>query len=281
MEIIKTIMYILGIIFLFIFILSNLVSIGFKKKIKKEIKSLRENQLPAKEGIITSSDIAHLPDNVRKWMVKSGVLGSTWKSYTYIEEKGYMKLDPSKEKWIFSSAKHYIGLHEPSFVWVVKAEFVPFFYTYGRDLFLDGIGALEMRVLNIFKVANHFNGVKLNQSTFQRYLMEMPWYPQAALNRNMKWSKVDSNTAKVIMSHRGITGEVYFYFDKEGNVIKTTSMRYKDIEANSPLYQCIGEVNETKMINKFVIPTKISITWKLPDFDYNWYNVEVVKIDYK
>lgn len=280
MEIFKMIIYIFGIIILIVFILSNTISIRFKKRVKNEIRTLKDNQDSIKGGEIGMKDISHLPDNVKKWLIKSGVVGSTWKKYAYIEEKGYMKLDMDKDKWIYSSAKHYVGLIEPSFVWSVKAEMMPFVYTYGRDLFLEGIGSLEMRVLNILKVVDVYNGNKLNQSTFQRYLMEMPWYPQAALNRNMKWTSIDKYTAKVVMSHRGVVGEVYYYFNDEGEVQKVSAMRYKDIKPNSPMFNCIGEVTEYKVVDHKIIPNKVNVTWKLPNIDYNWFNVEVTKIEY-
>lgn len=281
MEILKILLYIIGILLLVVFILSNTVSISYKKKVKNEIKRLKENQQNLEGRVITEGDISHLPESVKKWLIKSGIVGGKWYRYVYIEEKGSMKLDMYKDKWIFASAKHYVGLVEPSFVWSVKAEMMPFVYTYGRDLFLEGIGAMEMRVLNIFKVVDEHNGNKLNQSSFQRYLLEMPWYPQAALNKNMKWTKIDDNTAKVVMSHRGVVGEAYYYFDAEGNVLKVSAMRYKDIKPNSPMFNCIGEAKEYKKFDDVLIPNKISVTWKLPTIDYNWFKVETSKIEYK
>ncbi|HZH93476.1 MAG TPA: DUF6544 family protein, partial [Tissierellaceae bacterium] len=252
-----------------------------KRRINREVKKLKDLQDRSREGEIEKKDIAHLPEIVQKWLIKSNVVGSQWKTSVHIKQKGQMRLDPDSEKWIFASATQVVGLTEPSFVWQVKAEVKPFIYVHGADSYLDGVGSLQMRLLNLFKVANEKGGPKINQSSFQRYLLELPWYPQAALNRNMKWKQIDKHTARVVMNHRGVPGEAYLRFDDEGDVVYTSAMRFKDTDDKAELMECIGESKEINLMDGIRMPITVHVTWRLPEKLYTWFKVQIFKLEYK
>jgi hypothetical protein len=281
MEILMKILYSVGVLLLFAMIVIWIGSRGFRKKVKTEILNLVKLQGDPKEGKITEKDISHLPENIKRWMRNSGVVGNKRVKIARLEEKGYMRLDPEKNKWVFASAKHQIGIFDPAFVWDVKAEMFPSIYIYGRDYYLEGNGGLEMRLMNLFKVADESNGHKINQSSFQRYLLELPWYPHAALNKNMKWTQMEDGSARVVMSNRGIVGEARYWFDDEGNVAKCSALRYKETAADSPLLECIGEVHGTIEFDGIRIPKEVYVTWVMPKGPFTWFKVEVSKAEYK
>lgn len=276
-----TVLYIVGIILLLYFLATKIPGGVHKRRINREVKKLKDLQDRSREGEIEKKDIAHLPEIVQKWLIKSNVVGSQWKTSVHIKQKGQMRLDPDSEKWIFASATQVVGLTEPSFVWQVKAEVKPFIYVHGADSYLDGVGSLQMRLLNLFKVANEKGGPKINQSSFQRYLLELPWYPQAALNRNMKWKQIDKHTARVVMNHRGVPGEAYLRFDDEGDVVYTSAMRFKDTDDKAELMECIGESKEINLMDGIRMPITVHVTWRLPEKLYTWFKVQIFKLEYK
>ncbi|WP_409228957.1 DUF6920 family protein [Gudongella sp. SC589] len=276
-----TILYVVGIILLVYFLLTKIPGGFHKRRINKEIRKLKEMQVRPREGNIEMKDIAHLPEIVQRWLIKSNIVGSQWKSTVHIKQKGQMRLDPDSEKWIFASATQVVGMTEPSFVWQVKAEVKPFIYVYGADSYLDGVGSLQMRLLNLIKVADVKGGPKVNQSSFQRYLLELPWYPQAALNRNMKWKQIDKHTARVVMNHRGVPGEAYLRFDDEGDVVFTSAMRFKDTDDKAELLECIGESKEINLMDGIRMPILVHVTWRLPERLYTWFKVQIFKLEYR
>lgn len=281
LEILEKILYVVGLILLFLFIIRGLFSRGYKKRVNKSINLLKKNQGDGTNNTISMKDLNKLPLNVRRWLIRSGVLGKEMPSYAYIEQKGEMRLDSESDKWIFASSKQFAGIKMPGFVWQVKAAFIPFINMYGMDSFVDGSGSLEMRLFNLVRLVNVKDTVKVNQSSLARYLLELPWYPQAALNKNMKWEEVDEYKARLVMSHRGIVGQVYIYFNKDYDVIKTSSMRYKDTDDSGELLECIGESKDFEVFDGIRIPSKIHITWILPQGDYTWYKLKVEKLTYK
>lgn len=276
-----TVIYIIGIILLLYFLITKIPGGFHKRRSNKEIKKLMEMQDRSKEGVIEKKDIAHLPEVVQKWLLRSNVVGSQWKTTVRIRQKGQMRLDPDSEKWIFASATQVVGMIEPSFVWQVKAEMKPFIYVYGADSYLDGVGSLQMRLLNLVKVADVKGGPKVNQSSFQRYLLELPWYPQAALNRNMKWTQIDKQTARVVMNHRGVPGEAYLHFDEDGDVVYTSAMRFKDTDEKAELLECMGESKEINLMDGIRMPVAVHVTWRLPEKLYTWFKVEIFKLEFK
>ena len=239
------------------------------------------NQGDSKNNDISLKDIKRLPVNVQRWLLRSGIVGKKRSNYVYIEQKGEMRLDEKSDKWIFASSKQFAGIKIPSFVWQVKAAFIPFINMDGMDSFVDGIGSLEMRLFNLVKLENTKDTVKVNQSSFARYLLELPWYPEAALNKNMEWEEVDNYTAKARMSTRGIVGQVYLYFNEDYDLIKTSSMRYKDTDVGGKPVECVGESKEFHVFDGVRIPSEIHITWALPGGDFTWYKVKVEKLTYK
>lgn len=281
MDLIEKMVYIVGIVLLFLFVIRGIFSIGYKKRVNNNINTLKMSQGDSTNKDISIKDIKHLPGNVQRWLIRSGIVGRKRNSYVYIEQKGEMRLDEKSNKWIFASSKQFAGINMPAFVWQVKAAFIPFVNVYGMDSFVDGVGSFEMRLFNLVKMAREEDTVKVNQSSFARYLLEIPWYPQAALNKNMKWEEIDKYTARLMMSNRGIVGQVYVYFNKDYDVIKTSTMRYKDTDEEGKLLECIGESKEFKDFDGIRIPSEIHISWILPQGDFTWYKLRVEKLSYK
>jgi hypothetical protein len=149
----------------------------------------------------------------------------------------------------------------------------------GIDKFQNGQGAMKIKVGSLISVVNAENNEKTNQSTLQRYLMELVWYPSAALNPYITWEEVDQNKAKATMTYKGTSGSATFEFDNEGNLIKVIAFRYKDIDDVEPK-ECIGEAKEFGVIDEIKIPTKVDITWVLDDGLFTWYETEVVIVEY-
>lgn len=276
-----SILYTIGIVLLIFFLVTKIPGIFSNKKTKKEIKNLKVLQYNNKEGTIKEEDIQHLPKVVKKWLHNTNLVGSQWKSTVNIRQRGQMKLDEDDKKWIFASATQVVGLIEPAFVWKVKVEKLPFIYAYGRDSYVDGVGFIQMKLLNLKKIADEKGGMEVNQSLFQRYLLGIPWYPQAALNSNMKWEQIDNNTAKVSMNHRRIYGEAYFHFDEDGDVLYTSAMRYKDGDRSEKLLECINESKEINVMGGVRMPISVDISWRLPNKLYTWFKVQLSKVEYR
>lgn len=263
-----------------IFTLFKFASWKFNTQINEEIDNLLAQQKSLQTQIINEKMLENLPSSVKQWLMTIGVVGKEPIRSAYFSQKGQMKLKQNQKDWSPANVEQYVTTVHPGFLWKVNMKMNPLIEVAGRDKFQNGNAAMAIKVSSLIPVVNIVNDSKTNQSTLQRYLMELPWYPSAALNSYIKWEEIDQHTAKATMTYKGVEGSAIFYFDDVGRFIKVSAMRYKDNTEKAKLVECIGEVKESRMIEGIEIPTKMDITWVLEDGLFNWYKLEVLEAKY-
>ncbi len=245
----------------------------------KEIDTLLSQNKPT-ETVITEQMIVTLPSSVQRWLNNVGIVGKERISTMYFKQSGLMKLKPNQKKWTKAEAEQYVTMDNPGFYWSVKLSMLPFVNVVGRDFFMDAQGRMQIKVASLIPVINIEDNEKVDQSTLQRYLMELMWYPSAAISPYVTWKGIDDYSAKAIMTYKGISGSAKFYFDEKGNLIKCSALRYKDGDKNSQLLECIGEVKENEIIDGVKIPTKVDVSWMLDEGVFTWYKIEISDVQY-
>ncbi|MDZ5783093.1 DUF6920 family protein [Marinococcus luteus] len=244
----------------------------------KEIASLStasEND-PAMK--ITQERIETLPLPVARWLMNIGLAGKHEIQSVRLKQTGLMKLKPSQKKWYQSNAEQYITVKEPAFLWKAEIKMLPFINIVGRDLFMNGRGQMKIKLASIIPIVNIADNEKLNQSTLQRYLLELPWYPSAALSPYIQWKQIGEFSAEATMDYNGVSGSAIYQFSAKGNVEKISAHRYKDSSKNAKLPECVGEVVENSNIEGINIPTTLNVSWMLDEGKFTWYKVKVKDI---
>ncbi len=263
------------------FIIGN---VYMNRKIAKEVELLSEaseeiNEKPAVK--IQEYDLEGLPKPVEKWLKSIGIVGQERIRALSFSQHGKMKLKPDQDNWMDAEAKQYVRVDEPGYLWHVDLPVIPVLNTKGRDLFYDGEGAMEIRIGSLIPVVNEKSSDKLNESSLHRFLLELPWYPTAALEDYMTWEEIDKQTAKGILSYKGITVEAIFYFDEEGNLIKQESLRYKENDDESERIPCIGEIKGHIIVDGLKIANRAEVTWVMDGEPFTWYKLENFDISIK
>lgn len=258
-----------------IFALFTYATWKFNSKIDQEIDALLSHQDSTPEQTITEQMLETLPFPVQKWLKAINIVGKDSIKIAYFSQKGKMKLKPSQKDWFPSTVEQYVATEKPGFIWIVHMNMNSMIHVVGRDKFQEGKAAMTIKVGSLFPVVNMFDDDKTNQSTLQRYLMELPWYPTAALNSYISWEEINDKSAKATMTYKGVTGSATFLFDEGGQLVKVSAMRFKDSDENAKLVECVGEVKENRIIDGFLIPSKMSITWDLDAGLFNWYQLEI------
>lgn len=250
---------------------------NFHVQVNNEIKDLLSGNKYEKI-IITEEMIKELPISVQRWLKYSGVIGKDQIHTVHLKQKGLMKLKPDQKEWLKAEAEQYFTIDKPSFIWSVKTSMagLPMI---GRDLFRDGQGKMQIKLAGIIPVVNVANDPKLNESTLQRFLGEITWFPQAALSPYIKWEPVNDYSAKAIMSYGKTTGSAVFHFGEKGELKKFVAFRYKDIADPEPK-EWVAKVVETKIINGVSVPSKLEASWKLEGGEFTWYKFEIYDLTY-
>ncbi|MDC6390725.1 hypothetical protein PP182_18710 [Maribacter sp. PR1] len=253
-------------------------TIGFQKKVTQEQIALFEaSRLGGK--VVTEASIDGLPAIVQKWLIHSGVVGKKPISNVHVVQELQLKLKRDQKTWNDGSAEQYFTVHPPAFVWNINTEMNSALSVVGRDKFVNGQGAMTIKLLSLITVANANKSEKVNQATLQRFLAEMVWFPTASLSNYITWEPVDENSAKATMEVNGTKGHGIFHFDDTGNFLKFTANRYKDEKDEAPTLWTVSAL-KTEEINGIKIPVELQADWQLDDGKWTWLKLTIKEIDY-
>lgn len=252
---------------------------NFNVKTQKEINLLLSERESQDESIITEQMLDPVPSQVQTWLRNVGVVGKENIHTVYLKQKGIMKLKPDQKKWSKAEAEQYITTEQPAFLWKVDMGMLPLVNVSGRDLFKEGKGHMIMKVASLIPVAKVEDNNKVNESSLQRYLLELPWYPTAALSSYITWETIDEYTVKASMTYQGVSGSANFHFNQDGQLEQISAFRYKDSNSDERI-ECIGEIKGSKVIDGIKLPTKINITWMLEEGGFTWYKLEIYDVEF-
>jgi len=251
----------------------------FNRFANKEIQSLL-NKNPAQHTIVTENALAPLPAVVRKWLRRSGVPGQEMIRTVHLHQVGQMRLKPDV-KWMTVKAEQFSTVQEPGFVWLAKVQMAPMLFLRGRDKYENGKGEMLIQLLSTIPVVNA-KGNAIDQGALVRYLAEIVWFPSAALTNYMKWEQISDTAAKATMSYKGLTGSGIFLFTSDGDWQSFEGLRYYDRKTGATLetWHVEADPKSFKLFQGLRIPAKSSVTWKLKEGDFTWFEVEIVDVKF-
>lgn len=261
------------------FVLFSYAKWGFHKQIGNETRLLLENNVDEK-SIVTEEMVETLPDSVGKWLRNIGVVGKEVIHTVNLKQKGLMKLKPEQKDWYTADAVQLVTTGKPGFLWKVNMKMMPFVDVIGRDKFFEGKASMVIKIGSLIPVVNASNTKKLNQSTLQRYLLELPWYPTAALSSYIKWEEVGPNAARATLSFKGVEGSAVYTFNEAGDLLRVSAMRYKEDTPTSQLAESIGEVLECTKVEGITIPTKMNVSWVEANGLFTWFKINVYDVEF-
>lgn len=273
---------IIFIIIIFAFTAAALGKWQFNQQIESELNKLKEqNRKIPTERAIKAEDLSELPEPVKLWLNQIGVLEKNRISAVHLKQKGLMKLEPEQSKWFKPKARQYVAVNQPGFLWQVDLAMLPVIKTKGRDLFYQGNASMQIKIAGLLPVVDQKANAKINESALHRFLLELPWYPTAALNDYLGWEEIDSSTARATITYQGMEAAADFNFDQQGNLVSTEAMRYKESDEDAERLRCIGELREYKEVDGIKVPTGIDVSWYLPEGKFTWFKVEVEEISFE
>ncbi|MCG9967368.1 hypothetical protein L9W92_04765 [Pelotomaculum terephthalicicum JT] len=256
---------------------SFIADFRFNQNVKREVGELFNNVNNQGE-IIQKADLEGLPPIVQKWLVQSQVVGKERIRTVRLRQSVFMRLKEDGA-WMPAEAEQYFTIDEPGFIWKAKVRMAPLLYFTGRDMYNKGKGHMLIKVLSLIKVADA-KGKEIDQGAMLRYLAETAWFPTAALSSYIKWEEIDANSARATMSYAGITASGVFTFNEKGEVLSLVAERYGEFNGQYLMKTWSVLMGENKEFNGIRIPARGEVIWKLDTGDYNWFDLEIIDIEY-
>jgi len=233
-----------------------------------------EESTPIKEA-----DLEGLPEPAAKWLRYTGAVGQHKISTLKLSQRGQMRLEPDQEKWLDAEAEQYINVKEPGYLWHVDLPILPLINTKGRDLFYKGQGSMLIKIASLIAVVDEGDNPKLDESSYHRFLLELAWYPTAALEDYISWNEIDSESAEAVFSYNDLSVKATFYFEEDGRLTRIESMRYKDNDEDAERIPCIGEIRSYMTVDGLQIPNKIDVSWVIDGERFTWYKLEIFDLN--
>lgn len=252
----------------------------FDRMVGQEVSDLLSTS-PPPAGSVTERDLTSLPPVVQRWLIRSGVPGRAVPHFVHLKQKGEMRTSPGGD-WVPFEAEQYFALDEPGFVWQTTIQastkpFLSFLPIKGRDKYVNGRGAMLIKLLSLFAVADA-HGPETDQATLLRFLGETSWFPSAALRNYIRWEPVSPLSARATMSYRGVTAAGLFRFTPDGDMAGFEARRYYSRPEGATPEDWIIRSTDWKEVDGFRIPCRSEVTWKLKDGDYTWLKLEITDI---
>ena len=246
---------------------------SFSKLISNEISKFMSG-ITIENMVLESSDIESLPNPVQKWLINTGVVGKQKIQLGYIKQKALIKMNPDQKEWKSAKAEQYTRIDKPGFIWNVDLDFNSVIFFKGRDKFIEGKGEMLIKINSLFNVVNA-TGEKINESSIQRFLGELVWFPSLAVSPYITWEQIDRHTAKATMHYKGVIGTGIFHFNENYDFVKFSALRFYGNTSDNKCYEWVITADEYKIFEEIKIPSKLKATWKLDEGDWTWLQLEI------
>lgn len=216
-----------------------------------------------------------LPELVQRWYQQAMKNRKTPIQGGMIQQTLQLKLKPEQVDFNAATAQQCSRISPPAFSWKIDVPYILGMHLYGRDDYSHGKGSMFITLHHLFTIVDA-SGPKLDEGTAQRFLGELVWFPPLVRSPHIHWEEIDNISARATIDYQGVKGSGVFYFNQKGHFEKFVAKRY--YEQNQAYYDWILEVQNQAEFEGVMIPSCMTATWKLPEVDWIWLQLQVDKI---
>jgi hypothetical protein len=216
-----------------------------------------------------------LPRVVRLWLGHCGALDRPAARRVELRQQGRLRLAWDGGWMPFDAVEHF-NILAPGYVWSVEVSVLPLLTLYGRDQYLGGQGGLRAQALGWLPLSDAV-GPTVDQGSQLRYLVEMAWFPSAALGRNVRWDSAPGDSAVATLLDHGHSVSATFRFGPQGELTSVDALRYLDRPEGATLepWHVDFDPASQRDFNGLRLPARAQATWRLKKGDFHWLEMEL------
>ncbi|HHT22259.1 MAG TPA: hypothetical protein GXZ87_02950 [Bacteroidales bacterium] len=249
-----------------------------KRVFLKDKSRLIERNKAYKIEIFSEEIIEHLHEPLRNYLRVCGFINTPIpvNADVYWTES-WLKMSPTKD-WGKLHTTQFNSVKPIGRVAYMKILSMP---VAARDLYRDGYGEMNVKLLNLIKVAFD-NSKEIAQSALITTFCEFMLIPGYLFLDNVKWEQIDDYTVRGTLVDNEIEVSGMFYFDKDGLFTHfETFDRYFTVGKNS--YKKVKFsviVDSYKTQDNLKIAEKVKVMWHLPEGDFEYYKGMIDRIEF-
>lgn len=252
---------------------------AFRRSMEEETDLLLRAHTGESAAWISEERLRQLPRPVSTWLSLAHLLDRAPLGPVTIIQEGMLRTKPEGQ-WMPFRAKQHASPDTPSFIWKARIQAGPGIAIYGRDLYVNGQADMLIKLAGLFKVA-HARGPEIDQGSLVRYLAEIVWYPAAALSPLIAWEALDDNSARAVISYKGISASGIFYFQTSGEPVQFVAQRYKEAGGACTLEEWSVRMGAYKRFQDILIPSQGEVSWNLRTGPFPWLRFEIKDVRFE
>ncbi len=245
--------------------------INLSIKFSKEVNELFAQSKSISDQKFHKSQLDDLPEPVQLYFHHVLKEGQPYISYARIKHDGQFKIGIDK-RWINIKGEQYATTQKPGFIWKgTTSMFV------ARDMYISDKGRLIASIFSLYNVVDA-KGEQYNQGELLRWLGESILYPTNFLpNERLKWLPINSTTARLTYSYKGLSLFFKITFNKIGEITEMETKRYMNGEN---LETWVIKATNYKQLNNIFIPTAFDVLWRLENGDFSYAKFNITEVEY-
>lgn len=137
-----------------------------------------------------------------------------------------------------------------------------------------------IKILSLIKVVEEGPNEKINSGALLRFLAEIVWFPTAVSNDYLQWQEIDPLTVRATLptGEESVSGT--FRFHENGDIHSFEAEWYYGGGTDATQRRWHIEATSYKDFQSYRITHKAKVTWKLPEGNFTWLQLEVTEVEY-
>lgn len=250
--------------------------VGFSDKVKNEFAS----QPMATDEILKESDIAHLPDPVRKYVIYSGATGKAKPKNVRITFEAEMWSKPGAQPMKASSEQYnFYGDYSRLFLMKASKLLIPF---HALHIYINKEATFKVRVANLFNVVD-VKGKELTSAETVTLLNDMCIFvPGSLYDKRLLWKEIDALSSQVTIENGRYRVSAILYFNEKGELINFVSEDRYALQDDGTMKQARWStpVSDYKAFDSRMIPTYGETIWNYAEGDFTYGTFRLKSINY-
>jgi len=229
--------------------------------------------------ILTENDVAHLPLIVQKYLYYTKSIGQPKVKSFRAEFTGGMSSKP-EDKYMKLQSVQYNFYENPSRYFYMTTNKMGLPAT-GLHLYQNATATFEVKLLNWFKVVDA-KGDKMNQAETVTLLNDMCFIaPATLIDSRITWKAINDTSVKAIFKNGSISISAMLYFNGKGELVNFISNDRYDTDGKKYVsYPWSTPVEDYRMINGYLLPSKATLIYKKPEGDFTYGKLEYKSVKY-
>ncbi len=269
-------------VFILLSVIAGYAEWSFKRKFRKEVQQVLKASEPVPQPLLREEMMAHLPDVVKKYIIRSGALNRKLQDTFRVKMDGVLRKNESSE-WMHLDFEQVNSIRQPMRIfWLYsRMNMLP---VSGLHCFKNGKAFMDIRLLSLLRV-EYQQGREMDISETVTWFNDLcVMYPAGLIDKRIRWHETDHQQVQAEFTHGDIKISAILEFNKDYDLVNFHSddRYYLSEENEMKKFNWSTPLSNYSQQNGMRFPHQAKAVWKFPEGDlcYGQFNIRSVDFDF-